>query len=227
MQTLQNHKIGGNGIARRSENCKEKLTAKPRNGGNRVNRGHRSRQALMGPLPFHADPAVECFSAVDCESPGGCRRIMCIPNRRNPCLETCSSDSFWTGCNHSAKSASSFRLEVAVFSVAISYTTCSSWHGEEGTVHLDSPSQVPKISAAPSAGLDCAGAKAQVKRKMPARMPALQKRRAKRTTDFRGMRTELMAWRQIPWGADCRGAPRPIGWRRPTSACHRGPTGCC
>src|SRR6267143_6043231 len=106
---------------------------------------------------------------------------------------------------------SSFRLEVAVFSTAISYTACSSRHGEEGSVHFDSPSQVPRITAAPSADLDCAGAEAQPKRKTPVRMPALQERRAKGRKDFPGMKIELMAWRQIPWGADCRGALRPRG----------------
>src|SRR5882762_7244756 len=81
--------------------------------------------------------------------------------------------------------ASSFRLEVTVFSTAASYATCSSRHGEEGTVHFDSPSQVPRISAVPSTGLDCAGTEAPLKRKMPARKPALPERKAKRTTDFR------------------------------------------
>ena len=39
MQTLQNHKIDSASIVRHSENCKENLTAKPRNDGNRVNSG--------------------------------------------------------------------------------------------------------------------------------------------------------------------------------------------
>ncbi len=37
MQTLQNHKIDSVSIVRHSENCKENLTAKPRNDGNRMN----------------------------------------------------------------------------------------------------------------------------------------------------------------------------------------------
>jgi hypothetical protein len=68
MQTLQNQKIEEMSADRRSENRLDGLTVKSSDDGKQVNRGHHGCKALLGPLPFHADPAEQCFSAVDCES---------------------------------------------------------------------------------------------------------------------------------------------------------------
>ena len=67
MQTLQNQKIEKMRVDRRSENRPDGLTVKSRNDRKQANEAHHGCQALVGPLPFHADPAVECFSAVYCE----------------------------------------------------------------------------------------------------------------------------------------------------------------
>lgn len=66
METLQNQKIEEMRAERRSENRLDGMTVKSNDDRKQVDRGHRG-QILLGPLPFHADPAVECFSAVDCE----------------------------------------------------------------------------------------------------------------------------------------------------------------
>ena len=67
MQTLQNHKSEEMRADRRSENRLNGMTVKSSDDTKQANRRHRGCQTLAGPLPFHADPAVERFSAVDCE----------------------------------------------------------------------------------------------------------------------------------------------------------------
>ena len=67
MQTLQNHKIGEMRAGRRSENRLDGMTVKSSGDRKQANKGRRGCQTLVRPLPFHADPAVECFSALDCE----------------------------------------------------------------------------------------------------------------------------------------------------------------
>ena len=68
MQTLQNQKIEEMRAERRSENRLDGMTVKSSDDRKQANGAHHGCQALVGPLPFHADPAVECFSAVDCKS---------------------------------------------------------------------------------------------------------------------------------------------------------------
>ena len=68
MQTLQNQKIEKMRVDRRSENRTDGLTVKSRNDRKQANGAHHGWQALVRPLSFHADPAVLCFSAVDCKS---------------------------------------------------------------------------------------------------------------------------------------------------------------
>ena len=58
MQTLQNQKIEKIRVDRRSENRTDGLTVKSGNDRKQANGAHHGWQALVGPLPFHADPAV-------------------------------------------------------------------------------------------------------------------------------------------------------------------------
>jgi hypothetical protein len=67
MQTLQNHKIEEMRADRQSENRLDGVTVKSNDDRKQANGAHHDLQALVGPLLFHPDPAVECFSAVDCE----------------------------------------------------------------------------------------------------------------------------------------------------------------
>ncbi len=68
MQTLQNQKIEEMRADRWSENRLDGRTVKSGDDIKQANRGHHGCQALVGPLPFHSNPAIQCFSAVNSES---------------------------------------------------------------------------------------------------------------------------------------------------------------
>lgn len=68
MQTLQNQKIEEMRANRRSENRLDGMTVKSSDDRKQVYGGRHGCHALVGPLPFNADPAVQRFSSADRES---------------------------------------------------------------------------------------------------------------------------------------------------------------